>query len=91
MMDDNAMYARLAVLVLIAISLTSVALWYARAPQQSPYDTGNKAVMEVDPLQAELKRCQRLGQRAGTDASCMDVWAENRNRFLKSSGNGERP
>lgn len=35
-----------------------------------------------DPLQSELQRCQSLGEAAVRDAACLDVWAENRRRFL---------
>ena len=35
-----------------------------------------------DPLSAELRRCQALGNAALEDQSCLDVWAENRRRFL---------
>ncbi|WP_375551382.1 putative entry exclusion protein TrbK-alt [Rhodophyticola porphyridii] len=34
------------------------------------------------PLQDELQRCQALGEAAVRDAACLDVWAENRRRFL---------
>lgn len=34
------------------------------------------------PLQDELQRCQGLGEVAVRDAACLDVWAENRRRFL---------
>jgi len=35
-----------------------------------------------DPLSIELRRCQVLGDTALEDRSCLDVWAENRRRFL---------
>ena len=36
----------------------------------------------VDPLRAEQRRCQRLGEAAVRDAACLEVWAETRDRFL---------
>lgn len=35
-----------------------------------------------DPLRITLQRCQSLGDAALEDQSCLDVWAENRRRFL---------
>jgi conjugative transfer region protein TrbK len=44
----------------------------------------------VDPLAAELARCQSLGMAAQNDASCKAVWAENRRRFFTyQSGDSE--
>lgn len=36
------------------------------------------------PLQGELQRCQALGEAAVRDAACLDIWAENRRRFLST-------
>ena len=36
-----------------------------------------------DPLQAELKRCQLLGEAGAQDDRCLRAWAENRRRFLR--------
>ena len=35
-----------------------------------------------EPFRSDLQRCQALGQAALEDQSCLDVWAENRRRFL---------
>ncbi len=37
-----------------------------------------------DPLGSELLRCQALGEAAVRDLACLDVWAENRRRFLSA-------
>jgi conjugative transfer region protein TrbK len=34
------------------------------------------------PDQAELQRCQALGEAATKDAACLALWAETRRRFL---------
>ena len=34
------------------------------------------------PEQAELQRCQSLGEAAIADAACLALWAETRRRFL---------
>jgi conjugative transfer region protein TrbK len=38
----------------------------------------------VATLQAELQRCQLLGDAAADDAACTKAWAENRRRFFGS-------
>ena len=35
-----------------------------------------------DPLVAEMRRCQLLGEPGAHDAGCLAAWAENRRRFL---------
>jgi conjugative transfer region protein TrbK len=42
----------------------------------------------VDALQAELLRCNGLGQAALDDPGCRSAWAENRRRFFSP---GPRP
>ena len=36
----------------------------------------------VDPLRAELARCQALGQAGAADTRCLAAWVESRRRFL---------
>ena len=36
----------------------------------------------TDPLQAELLRCNGLGEAALNDPACRAAWAENRRRFF---------
>ena len=35
-----------------------------------------------DPLRAEQRRCQEMGEAAAKDEKCLNVWAETRDRFL---------
>jgi conjugative transfer region protein TrbK len=42
----------------------------------------------VDPLRAELLRCNGLGQAALDDAACRSAWAENRRRFFSPGKRG---
>jgi conjugative transfer region protein TrbK len=47
-----------------------------------PAWTGARPAASIDPLVAELARCQALGVAALDDASCKAAWAENRRRFF---------
>lgn len=42
-----------------------------------------------DPAGAELQRCQALGEAAVRDSACLEVWAENRRRFLSPGSASE--
>jgi conjugative transfer region protein TrbK len=46
------------------------------------------AAAEVDPLRAQLGRCQAIGEAGARDPACLRAWAENRRRFLAP---GARP
>jgi conjugative transfer region protein TrbK len=78
-------WARIAAvgLLLLAVLTAAVGLKPRRhlAPQAP-------AVGAVDPLRAELARCQALGQAGASDPGCLAAWAESRRRFLAG---GSRP
>ncbi len=78
-------WARIAAgaLLLLAILTAAIGLKPRRhlAPQAP-------AVGLVDPLRAELVRCQALGPAGAADAACLAAWAESRRRFLAT---GPRP
>jgi conjugative transfer region protein TrbK len=44
-----------------------------------------------EPAIAELVRGRDLGMAAADDAACMRAWAENRRRFLETSGERIQP
>ncbi len=41
-----------------------------------------RPALSADALAADLARCQRLGDAAGSDTRCLAAWAENRRRFF---------
>jgi conjugative transfer region protein TrbK len=49
---------------------------------QEVYSPVRNPQTRPDAEQAELQRCQGLGEAAITDAACLAVWAETRRRFL---------
>jgi conjugative transfer region protein TrbK len=66
------------VLLLIAIGVTGE---ITRDGQESHSPVRNPQT-RPDAEQAELQRCQGLGEAATTDAACLALWAETRRRFL---------
>lgn len=79
---DGSVLARIAAIIFVAIAITAAVV-------EMGWDEAGKAARptalplpEVDPLRAEQRRCQELGETAASDPDCLSVWAETRDRFL---------
>jgi conjugative transfer region protein TrbK len=70
--------------VVLAIAATAVQIRHGD-PKPAASSTSSTAAVEDDPLRAELKRCQLLGEAGAHDDDCLRAWAENRRRFLHLS------
>ena len=80
-------------LVAIAIALIVAAAFLARHARPPVAATRLAAPSQpTNPLMRELLRCQRLGDKAGDDAECLNAWSENRRRFFGGeNGSGATP
>ena len=79
------MLARLGAIVFVAIAITATAIELTRkedAPASSPVRVLQS---DADPLRERQRGCHRLGASAASDAECLRVWAETRDRFLRRS------
>ena len=78
--------ARIGAAAFVGVVITMTALQMRAAPAPSP-ETEIVTLDEegVDPLPAELRRCQAIGAAGANDAMCLRAWAENRSRFFMSS------
>ncbi len=79
---DGKMLARLGAVVFVAIALTVTAIDMARKDEPSAQPPAPALQPAADPLREEHRRCQQLGEAAASDAECLRVWAETRDRFL---------
>ncbi len=79
---DGKMLARLGAVVFVAIVLTVTAIDMARKDEPSAPLPAPVLHPPTDPLRESLRRCQRLGEAAASDAGCLAAWAESRDRFL---------
>lgn len=81
---DTKLLARIGAVIFIAIAITMTAIELSHVPEAGRNEgrAERPAAVAVDPLLAELQRCQLLGQAGAADQSCMRAWAENRRRFL---------
>ena len=75
---------RLAALIVIGVVLAGLAAWWAGTEDDEGWtvQSSTLSVAPVDPLLAEFRRCQALGDAGAHDAACLAAWAENRRRFL---------
>ncbi|KAB2681029.1 putative entry exclusion protein TrbK-alt [Brucella pseudintermedia] len=82
---DGKVLARLGAVVFVAIAITAAVIEMTR--KEEPVDDFSTRIIEppYDPLRAGQRRCQQLGATAATDAECLRVWAETRDRFLRPS------
>jgi conjugative transfer region protein TrbK len=78
--------ARIGAAAFVGVVITMTALQMRAAPAPSS-ETEIVTLHEegVDPLPAELRRCQSIGAAGANDAACLRAWAENRSRFFMSS------
>lgn len=84
-------FARIAAIVFLAFAITATVLALRDDHRPADVITVPPALREengVDPIQAELRRCQVLGEVATRDPACLATWAETRRRFLSSTPEG---
>jgi len=76
------MLARIGAIVFVAFAITATAIEMTRKEATPPETPARIVQPERDPLREGQRRCQQLGQQAASDAECLRVWAETRDRFL---------
>jgi len=79
---DARSTASIAAIILAATALTAAAVQMTRGDRTAPARTGPALTPAEDPLRAEQRRCQAMGEAAARDPGCLTVWAETRERFL---------
>jgi conjugative transfer region protein TrbK len=68
--------------VFVAIAITATAMGLVRKDKAHDASIAQPALPAIDPLRAELTRCQELGEAGPRDATCLAAWATARRRFL---------
>ncbi|MCD1635433.1 putative entry exclusion protein TrbK-alt [Martelella mediterranea] len=74
--------ARIGAIVFVAFAMTATVIELTRDVEPARLTPAPALAPSVDPLRAEQRRCQQLGEPAVRDAECLAVWAETRDRFL---------
>ena len=88
---DGKVLARIAAIIFVAVAITAAVVEMTRK-DEAPAGAPARIVEPArDPLREGQRRCQQLGQQAASDAECLRVWAETRDRFLGRSPAPETP
>ena len=80
---DRRVVRRTALVLGVGAALCAVAALLAVKEGRELHDDAPVVLsVPADPLLAEMRRCQLLGEAGAHDAGCLAAWAENRRRFL---------
>jgi conjugative transfer region protein TrbK len=79
---EGSVLARIAAIVFVAIAITAALVEMGRDEERQAVRPAALPMPVADPLRAEQRRCQELGEAAASDPDCLAVWAETRDRFL---------
>lgn len=80
---DGKMLAQVAAVAFVAIAITATVIELNRKEERPEMPPARQVSSSaVDPLQAELLRCQSIGEAGPRDPACLRAWAESRRRFL---------
>lgn len=81
---DRRGVRRTAVVLGVGAALCAAAAMLAVKEGRELHESAPPAMQSVpsDPMVAEMRRCQLLGEAGAHDAGCLAAWAENRRRFL---------
>jgi len=79
---EVSVLARIAAIVFVAIAITAAVVEMGGDVEGQATRPAAPLMPETDPLRAEQRRCQELGEAAASDPDCLAVWAETRDRFL---------
>ncbi len=79
---DPKLFARLGAVAFVAIVLTMTALTLREGSEAARPDTITVWEPDGDPLPAQLRACNEMGELALSSPDCRAAWAEKRRRFL---------
>lgn len=80
--------ARIGAIIFVAFAMTATVIELTREEEPTRPAPAPAFAPSVDPLRAEQRRCQQLGEAAVRDTECLAVWAETRDRFLGRAPSG---
>ncbi len=80
--------ARIGAIVFVAFAMTATVIELTRDEEPARPAPAPAFAPSADPLRAEQRRCQQLGEAAVRDAECLAVWAETRDLFLGRAPSG---
>jgi conjugative transfer region protein TrbK len=79
---DTKLFARVGAVTFVAIALTMTVLTLREGPEAARPETITVWEPDGDPLPAQLKACNEIGELALSSPDCRAAWTEKRRRFL---------
>ena len=79
---EGSVLARIAAIIFVAIAVTAALVEMGRDEEGQAVRPAAPLMPETDPLRAEQRRGQEVGEAAASDPGCLAIWAETRDRFL---------
>ncbi|NSZ58410.1 putative entry exclusion protein TrbK-alt [Agrobacterium tumefaciens] len=80
---DGKMLARLGAVVFVGVAITAAVIEFTRQPEPTEVRPLARERSDTGDIRQRLRRCRDMGEAATRDPACLDIWAENRERFLK--------
>jgi len=80
---DGKVLARLGAVVFVGVAITAAVIEFTRQPATSELRPQARERSDTGDMRQRLRRCRDMGEAATRDPACLDIWAENRDRFLK--------
>lgn len=80
---DGKMLARLGAVVFVGVAITAAVIEYTRQPAPAEVSPLTRERGNAAELRQRLRQCRDMGEAATRDPTCLAIWAENRDRFLK--------
>lgn len=74
--------ARIGAIIFVAFAITATVIEMTREGEPVRQAPAPALAPSVDPLRAQQRHCQQMGEAAARDPECLRVWAETRDRFL---------
>ena len=74
--------ARIGAIVFVAFAITATVIELTRKDEPVRPVSTPALAPSADPLRAEQRRCQQMGEAAANEPECLRTWAETRDRFL---------
>lgn len=81
---EGKTFAHIGAVAFVAVAFTATVIELTRPTVQMEASARPTVEPSIDPLAAELIRCQGLGEAGPRDTACRAAWAESRKRFLTS-------
>ncbi|PZU68676.1 putative entry exclusion protein TrbK-alt [Sphingobium sp.] len=80
---DGKMLARLGAVVFVGVAITAAVIEFTRKPAMPEARPFVRARVDNGELRQRLRQCRDMGEAATRDPSCLAIWTENRDRFLR--------